>query len=127
MYAALLLLTIGGGLATRSFLRSHPNSITIYGGDVLWAAMAYWLVRFAFPRARTLRVAATALGIAVAVEFSQLYRAEWIDALRATRLGALALGHGFLWSDLICYAAGVAVAMIIDLGFITRTRAECKP
>ena len=47
-------------------------------------------------------------------EFSQLYRAPWIDAVRATRLGALVLGQGFLWSDLWCYAAGVTLAAGID-------------
>lgn len=86
--------------------------------------MAYWLVRLAFPRARAPRIAAVALGFAAAVECSQLYRAEWIGDLRATRLGALALGHGFLWSDVICYAVGVAVAVVIDIGLVTRARAE---
>jgi len=46
---------------------------------------------------------------------SQLYHAPWLDAVRATRPGALALGQGFLWSDLACYAAGVGAAALIDL------------
>ena len=67
------------------------------------------------PRARTVHVAAIALGIAVAVEVSQLYHAPWIDAIRGTTAGALVLGFGFLWSDLVCYVVGVALAGTLDL------------
>jgi hypothetical protein len=42
-------------------------------------------------------------------------------AVRETRLGALALGQGFLWSDIACYAVGIAVAAVIDAQ--TRRRA----
>lgn len=38
----------------------------------------------------------------------------WLDALRHTRAGALALGQGFLWSDLACYAAGIAIGVFIE-------------
>ena len=38
----------------------------------------------------------------------------WLDALRATTLGALVLGQGFLWSDIVCYAVGVMLAAILD-------------
>ena len=68
-----------------------------------------------FPRAGTRTLALAALAIAVADEISQLYHAPWIDAIRATRLGALVLGYGFLWSDLACYTAGVVVAACLDM------------
>jgi hypothetical protein len=45
-----------------------------------------------------------------------LYHAGWIDAIRATRLGGLILGYGFLWSDLVCYAAGVGLGAILEWG-----------
>ncbi len=41
-----------------------------------------------------------------------------IDALpRRPRVvtGALVLGRGFLWSDLSCYAAGIALAVAVDV------------
>jgi hypothetical protein len=56
-------------------------------------------------------LAAAALGISFAVEFSQLVQVEWLERLRATRAGALVLGRGFLATDLICYAAGVALGV----------------
>ncbi len=34
--------------------------------------------------------------------------------MRATTLGGLVLGQGFLVSDLICYAAGILIALLID-------------
>ena len=76
--------------------------------------MVFWIAAFILPRAKTRTLAAIALAAATAVELSQLYHAPWIDDLRATRLGALALGHGFLWSDLLCYAAGVLAAAMVD-------------
>src|SRR5207237_49913 len=55
------------------------------------------------------RLATVALAYSCAIEVSQLYHAPWIDAIRRTLPGALVLGYGFLWSDLVCYAAGVAL------------------
>jgi len=117
--AALLLLTIALGLASRGYAAALPQFIAAYAGDALWAAMVFWIAALLFPRARTRTLATAALGVSLAVELSQLYHAPWIDDLRATRLGALALGHGFLWSDLVCYAAGVALASVVDLGLLS--------
>ena len=111
---ALLLATVALGLGSRRFADALPPVVAAYAGDALWAAMVLWLLALLLPRAGTGRLAAGALAIATAVELSQLHHAPWLDALRATRLGALALGHGFLWSDLACYAAGVGVAALLD-------------
>jgi hypothetical protein len=48
-------------------------------------------------RERTLPLA---LAFSFAVEFSQLYHAPWIDALRGYRLGTLVLGDTVGWGDL---------------------------
>ena len=102
------------GLLSRRHPAALPPVVATYAGDVLWAAMVFGLLALVRPRARTRELAAAALAIATLVEVSQLWRAPWLDALRATRVGALALGHGFLWSDLACYAVGVAVAALLD-------------
>jgi Protein of unknown function (DUF2809) len=114
LYAALLLGTVATGLASRQYADALPGIIARYAGDVLWASMMVWLVALLWPRASTQRLALVALLIAFAVEVGQLYHAPWIEAIRGTRLGALALGHGFLFSDLICYTVGVAGAAVID-------------
>jgi len=116
LYVALLfaIIALALGLASRRYAPALPTFIAAYAGDALWAAMVFWIAALLLPRAKTKTLASVALIISVAVELSQLYHAPWIDSLRATRLGALALGHGFLWSDLVCYAAGVLAAAMID-------------
>ena len=62
----------------------------------------------------TLHIALFALTVAWGIEFSQLYQADWINEIRATRIGGLLLGHGFLLSDIIVYALGVGIGALID-------------
>lgn len=112
-YAALLLATVLLGLATRRYPAFLPDFVARYGGDTLWATMIFWMLAVLWPRARTLPLGLTALIVCLAVETSQLYHAPWIDAIRATRLGGLALGYGFLWSDVLCYAVGVCIAVVV--------------
>ena len=126
--AALLLLTIALGLASRRYAAPLPHVIAAYAGDALWAAMVYWIAAFILPRAKTRTLAAIALSLSFAVELSQLYQAPWINEIRATRLGVLALGHGFLWSDLVCYAAGVTCAAIVDAALMSvRVQSRQQP
>lgn len=113
-YLALLGATVVLGLATRRYPSVFPVVIARYGGDALWAAMIFWLLALLRPATSAVMLAACAVGISWAVECSQLYHAPWIDAVRATRLGALVLGQGFLWSDLASYAVGVVAAAILD-------------
>lgn len=114
LYLSLLVVTIALGLATRRFSLAFPLFVARYGGDALWAAMILWLVALLRPIAATRSLALVALGISFAVEISQLYRAPWVDAIRATRAGALVLGQGFLWSDLVSYSVGVLLAAALD-------------
>jgi uncharacterized membrane protein len=64
-------------------------------------------------------VAAAAGLFCLAVELSQLYRAPWIGGLRQVRLAALVLGHGFRWSDLVCYCVGIGIGVLLE-GFRSR-------
>ena len=123
---ALLAVTIALGLASRAYASALPGVIGRYAGDVLWASMMFFLLALLWPRAATSRLAVAAFAIAVADELSQLYHAPWIDSIRATRLGALVLGQGFLWSDLVCYAIGVMLAALIDTA-LARSRAAASP
>jgi hypothetical protein len=118
----LLLATIAAGLASRRYPALQPAWLARYAGDTLWAAMVFWGLALVRPRGSARVLGVAALGIAFADEVSQLYRAPWVDAIRATRLGALALGQGFLWSDLWCYTAGVSLAAAIDIGIRRVTR-----
>lgn len=124
LYLGLFVVTVLLGLATRRFPAAFPEVIARFGGDVLWAMMVLWIAALIWRGASTHRLALSALAIAYAVELSQLYRAPWIEAVRATRGGALMLGHGFLWSDLVAYAVGVALAAGLDVAIVRSQRSR---
>ena len=107
-------LTAALGIASRQYAGLLPELIARYAGDTLWALAAFIGCALLAPHGRRGRLALAALLLAYAVEISQLYHAPWLDALRNTRIGGLLLGHGFLWSDLLCYSVGVGMAMVLE-------------
>lgn len=121
LYLALALAVVALGLASRRYRPALPPFVGAYAGDTLWAAMVFLLAAALWNRARTAALAVGAALFAFGIELTQLYHAPWIDAVRATRPGALVLGHDFVWSDLPCYAAGVLLAGAADL--LLRSRA----
>lgn len=121
VFPLLLLLPILG-MGSRAGVVPLPFFVVTYAGDTLWTAMVYACLVFLWPRLTIPQAAALAVGISFAVELSQLYRAPWLDAVRAHRLGALVLGRGFLASDLVCYTVGGLLAAGVD-GLLSRRRA----
>jgi hypothetical protein len=91
-----------------------PEILNMFLGDALWALMIYFLVRIILFDWSVRKVGFTGLSFCYLIELSQLYHAEWIDAIRKTTLGALVLGFGFLWSDIIAYSIGISVGVVID-------------
>lgn len=112
--ALLILLTIAIGLWTRSHVFPFSPFSAKYGGDALWAITVFLGCGFIFQRLSPARLAALALAIAWSVEFLQLYHTPWLDSLRSSRLGALALGYAFNAPDLIAYAIGIAVVFALE-------------
>ena len=54
------------------------------------------------------------LAVSFLIELSQLWHPPFLEALRATTVGGLVLGYGFLWSDLICYTVGAFVCALAE-------------
>ena len=104
------------GIVSRRYAHVLPGFIAAYSGDTLWALAAFLGTGLVLPRASTPTIALLAMIFSVAIELSQLYHAPWIDSIRQTTLGGLILGFGFLWSDLSCYAVGVGLGVMIDIG-----------
>lgn len=98
------------GLLSRKF-----GFIPLWVGDVLWATMIYFILRFFLLNASIQKIALISIVISYAIEFSQLYKAEWIDSLRHTFLGRMILGETFFWGDLVSYTAGIMMGVFIDL------------
>ena len=92
-----------------------PKLVAVYGGDTLWGVMLYFLICALRPKGVGVQNLVIALIISYSVETSQLYQADWILNIRATKAGGLLLGHGFLISDLVCYTVGNISAFIIDI------------
>lgn len=114
-WTAVAIVTIALGLGSRMYGGALPAFLASYAGDTLWAMLVFALAGAIAPQARLRTRALLALAYAFASEFSQLVKVEWLDAVRQTRLGALVLGQGFLWSDLACYAAGIALGALGEL------------
>ncbi|MCP5516110.1 MAG: DUF2809 domain-containing protein [Verrucomicrobiales bacterium] len=113
--AGLLTLMVLAGLASRSAAaRFLPQFLRDYSGDTLWAMAVFQSLTLGFPTASGLRLAVAAVLVAGGVEFSQLYQAQWLNQIRATPLGELTLGRGFLATDLACYTVGVLLATLLD-------------
>jgi hypothetical protein len=103
------------GLTSRRYGADLPAFVAAYAGDTLWAVLAFIVIAVLAPDWPTRRIAIVALLVSYADEVSQLYHAPWIEAIRNTRLGALTLGYGFLWSDVLCYTVGVALCVLVEL------------
>lgn len=98
--------TVAIGLASRQIAW-----VPAWIGDVLWATTAYFIVSAIAPWADRWRRGAVALAFSYVIEVSQLYHQPWIDHIRQTTLGHLALGTTFTWTDLVAYTAGVALGI----------------
>lgn len=114
LYLTAAILVIVLGLCTRRYAGYLPAFVADYAGDALWALTAFLGIGMIFPRWQTIQVAFTALLFAFVIEFSQLYHTPWIDEIRHTTLGHLILGQGFLWSDILCYIAGVGLGCTVE-------------
>ncbi len=119
--ATMLVGVVAAGLASRRFPFLVPGWLGKYPGDALWAWMILLGLAALRPQSRRWSLALVAYGVCVVVECSQRYHAPWIDAIRATRLGHLALGSGFDPTDLLAYAIGIVVGWAADRLVFPRT------
>lgn len=113
-YAVVIALVIGTGLLWRSGWIPLPIFLTKYGGDALWALVVFLGFGFVFRCGSTVRIAFIALGFGWSVEFLQLCHADWIEAIRSTRLGRLVLGTTFSAPDLLAYVVGIALGALAE-------------
>jgi len=120
LYALFTIFVIILGLSSRKLAFALPHLLNEYLGDALWVLMIFTGFGFLFPKIETKKLAFISLLFCYGIEVSQLYHAEWIDSIRATTLGGLVLGYGFLWSDLVAYTIGVGVGFLFE--FILREK-----
>lgn len=102
------------GLLSRKYMNIFPKAIAPFVGDMLWAMMVYFGLRFLIPKLKLTKTLILAIVFSFSIEISQLYQADWINNIRATTLGGLVLGHGFLFEDLISYSLGIVIGCLLD-------------
>ena len=120
-YVLLAALVIPLGLGVR--VVRLPGDVGGPLGDVLWAVELYLVLRTLAPQLPVRRSAALCLLLATLDEASQAIHTPWLDAIRATTLGHLVLGRGFVWLDLLWYALGTGAAWALDArGEVSRAR-----
>jgi len=100
------------GVASRK-IQFLPVFIQLYAGDILWAVAVFFILKMLFPEKQLWKLALSAFFFSVIIEISQLYHSHWINNIRSTTLGGLALGFGFHYNDFICYLIGVLIALIL--------------
>jgi hypothetical protein len=107
-YFIAVLITIFMGIGSRkiSFLPAET-------GDALYAVMIFFLLNTFFYAKRSSSIPLASFVICVLIELSQLIQTAWLNSIRFTKLGALVLGNGFLWIDILAYAIGVLTAFWI--------------
>lgn len=121
LYFLLLIFIIFLGIISRK-----TDFIPLCFGDFLYAVMIYILTRIFLIKHKPIRIAIFSLLTCYSIEFFQLYQADWIIAIRKTLLGRYVLGQGFLWTDLIAYTFGVAIAFIIEKIILKKSSYETR-
>ncbi len=120
-YGVLIVLTIALGLFSRKIAYPYlPHIINDYLGDAIWSSMIFLIFRFIFIKKDTRLIAIYSVVFCFFIEASQFYHSDWIDSIRATTLGGLTLGSGFLWTDLLAYYMGVHIVATFELYILKR-------
>lgn len=117
-YGVFFILVICLGISSRKFSMYLPKFIADYSGDTLWAMMVYLGFAFIFNKLEGRKVMILALAFSYLIELSQLYQGQLINSIRSTTIGGLVLGHGFLFSDLICYSVGILLTFYLEKVFL---------
>jgi hypothetical protein len=123
--ACMCLSIIASGLALRRYGLGLglPTPIVKYGGSMLWGMMVFFLVAMAGSHLSRRSIALISASIAVCVELFRLFHTPWLDAFRLTMAGALLFGRVFSTWDMLAYAVGIGLAMLLDRFGVLFTRA----
>ena len=111
--AVFSLIIIVAGVGSRLLGAGWPLLVTKHLGDVLWAAMFYFLLLIWRPGTRPPIAALAAFAAATGAEALKLCHAPWLDRLREERIPGFILGRDFHAENLIAYALGAAAAALV--------------
>ena len=118
--SAIVYLSTGGlaawlALYARQYALAHPGSSFDFVGDILWALVVFASAGLFFPTISTWNATSWAFLIPALFGLGQVYHVPWLDAIRGTPYGLVALGTEFVMLDFACYAGGALVGMSLEL------------
>lgn len=122
LYAGIIALIMAIGLPTRLIPEFLPDFMVNYLGDALWALVIFLGIGLLLPNRQTHTIFLLALTVTWGIEFSQFYQTDWINAIRAYKLGGLILGYTFLPSDLLMYLCGISSGVLLEKWLLTNSR-----
>lgn len=108
-YLITILVVIALGILSRKI-----TFIPLFIGDLFYAVMIYFGIRFLLINLSKIKSTVLSLLICYCIELLQLYGAQWMVELRSTIVGHYVLGQGFLWSDILAYSFGILIAYSIE-------------
>jgi hypothetical protein len=112
---AALVIIAGGVLLRRYGLAARIPAFDVkYGGDLLWAAMIYFILALLLRERPQRQVLAIAALVCALVEVSKLTHTPAIDVFRLTPVGAWLLGRVFSGWNFLAYGVGLALAWGLD-------------
>ena len=113
-----VLAVIAAGLVLRRYGLGLglPASVVKYGGSMLWGTMVFFLAAIPASGQPRWKIALISISIAIGVELFRLVHAPWLDEFRLTTAGALLLGRVFSPWNMLAYAAGIGLGMLLDRG-----------
>lgn len=92
-----------------------PGSMWVHNslGGVFYVMFWCFVVALFHPRFPAWRNASLVTGITCLLEFTQLWKAGWLEYLRGYYLGRILLGHSFQWLDFPYYLIGGAAGFLL--------------
>ncbi|HWU95127.1 MAG TPA: DUF2809 domain-containing protein [Sphingomonas sp.] len=116
-YAAATALLFAVEIAIALFVRDR--FVRPYLGDVLAVILVYCGLRTVLP-VRPAGAAVAAFTVGAVIEFGQAIHVLDLIGLRGNRVVAVVLGGSFEWLDFLAYAAGAAIALLVDRRVLSR-------
>lgn len=114
IFGVLLIVTLFGILA-KSYAGPGRQWVNNLGPASIAYEVFFMLLAFLFiPRRRAITtIAITVCTATCAVEFLQLWKPPWLQALRGFTLGKAVLGHSFSWLDFPAYPIGCLIGWFL--------------
>jgi hypothetical protein len=120
---AILLVLIPLGFATKFYTGPLASWVNNSLGGVFYEIFWCLVIFLFFPSLKALWIALIVFIATSALEFTQLWKAPFLEQIRENFIGRTLIGTSFTWTDFPYYAIGCVVGYFL-LKFISRAGEE---